>query len=397
VLFDEIVIGSGLSALGAVMGFARGQRVLMLAGPKRGQCAHYQQNRSVPCAYLGFGGLGNYWHGVIPMGMSVNFGAARDLEFAQLFASFYPRTTLQEHLHREQLFVPWRPIRPIVELARLQRSSEGRLSIRMQTADRFRWRNSSLTVDTLDGSHYQASRLWIAAGSIHTPALLERSLGGRFSRGYVSDHALCYVGLLPAREPPTVMRTRDGVFFPAHYDAAGKSLYTLRPARFGFRTLDFAIEERAAFGMPTGSAVAKIMRRMSPGLLAEALYNRTGAFPNADCYSVYAQTAVHDAYALKHGSLPIAARTERILRAVSDSRDRVPFAGMRHSQRRNLYIPGIHLHHSVAPEAIAASGIDQPHSPIQIVDASAVVDIGPEHHSFKLMLSAYARTRSASA
>jgi len=382
--------------MGLGLGHGHGRRILVLAGPKAGQCAHYQRDRSVPCAYLGLGGLGNYWHGVIPTALSSNFGAASSEDFAQLFARFYPHTSLRGHLHQPQLFVPWRPIRPGSELARLQRRSEGTLAIRTQTVARFRWYEAGVTVETIDGSNYRADRLWIAAGSIHTPALLDRSLGRRLSRDYVSDHALCYIGLLSGQPPPKITRTRDGVFFPAHYDSEGTSLYTLRPARFEFRTLDFGIEQRAAFGLPTGSAMAKIMRRMSSGLLAEALFNRLGVFPKAEYYSVYAQTDVPDAYALGEGSLPLAAQTERLLRGGARSRERVPFEGVRHSRRHNLYIPGIHLHHSVAPETLLACGIDQPQSPVKIMDASAVAEIGPEHHSFKLMLRAYARARRAS-
>jgi hypothetical protein len=175
------------------------------------------------------------------MALASNFGAASTEDFAQLFARFYPHTSLRGHLHQPKLFVPWRPIRPGSELARLQRRSKGTLAIRTQTVARFRWHDAGVTVDTTDGSNYRADRLWIAAGSIHTPALLDRSLGRRLSRGYVSDHALCYVGLLSGQPPPKIMRTRDGVFFPAHYDSEGKSLYTLRPARFEFRALDIGI------------------------------------------------------------------------------------------------------------------------------------------------------------
>jgi hypothetical protein len=194
-----------------------------------------------------------------------------------------------------------------------------------------------------------------------------------------------------------ITRTRDGTFFPAHYESSARTLYTLRPARFAFQELDVGIELRAVFGLPTGSAVSKIMRRMSPALLAEALYNRAGVFPEASAYSVYAQTLVPDAYVLRSGTLPLEARLERILEATAVARERVPFAGVRRSQRSDLYIPGIHLHHSLDMAALTAHGINQPNSPVQIVDASVVTDIGPDHHSFKLMLLAYANSRRATA
>lgn len=394
-VFDDIVVGSGLSALGTVMGLDRERRVLVLAGAAAGEFAYYDARRVVPCAYQGLGGLGNSWHGVIPLSMRANFGGATQAGFAKYFAAFYPHTSLDATLPQSRLFVPWRPIRPARELARLESQSEGCLSLQTQAATKFHWQDDGITVGTVDGSQYRGRRLWIAAGVLHTPGFLERSLGHSCARGLVSDHVLSYAGQLHGQPSPSVTRTRDGLLFPAHYPANGQSLYMLRPARFAFRKLDFGIEQRAVFGMPTGNAVARIMRRMSPGLLAEALYNRAGLFPSAGIHSLYAQTPVPDAYALASGALPLEARTDAIASATARAREQAPFAGLRQSRRNEFYIPGIHLHHSVHLPAIQALGINQPHSPIQVVDASVIADIGPDHHSFKLMLLARDRARAS--
>jgi len=396
-VFDDIIIGSGLSALGTALGLAPQRRILVLAGPARGALMYYDRRRVVPCAYLGAGGLGNYWHGVIPMSLASNFGGATDAEFAALFARFYPGTPLAGRLREACLFVPWRAIRPARELARLQRHRAGTFSLCPQTADRFLWNDSGASVSTTDGTHYRCRRLWIAAGCLHTPALLNRSMGKGLARECVSDHVVCYAGLLAAAAAPAIQRSRDGVFFPALYAPSGHTLYTRRPARFGFRRLDIGIEQRAVFGLPTGSAVAKIMRRMSAGLLAEALYNRTGLFPTASAYSVYAQTLVPDAYALTDGALPLQARTDRIAGATAEARERAPFKDLQHSLRNDLYIPGIHLHHSVDLAAMRVAGLNQQGSPVQVVDASGIASIGADFHSFKLMLLAYRRALEAGA
>lgn len=393
-VFDDIIVGSGLSALGTVMGLDRERRTLVLAGAATGAFAYYDARRVVPCAYDGLGGLGNNWHGVIPLSLRANFGSATQASFMEYFAAFYPGTPLGSSLPASRLFVPWRPIRPARELARLASQSAGRLTLRTQAAGKFHWQDDGITVGTVDGVQYRCLRLWIAAGVLHTPGLLERSLGQSCSRNLVSDHVLSYAGQLQEQPAPVVTRTRDGLLFPAHYPANGQSLYTLRPARFSFRKLDFGIEQRAVFGMPTGNAVARIMRRMSPGLLAEALYNRAGLFPSAGIYSLYAQTPVPDAYVLGSGALPLQARTEIISRATTSAREQAPFAGLHHSRRNEFYIPGIHLHHSVHLPALQSLGINEPHSPVQVVDASAVADIGPDHHSFKLMLLARDRARA---
>ncbi|MBP8235290.1 MAG: hypothetical protein KAY22_23620, partial [Rhizorhabdus sp.] len=69
-MYDDIVIGSGLTALGTVLGLPAARRVLVIAGPQDGQLSHYQAGRPAPSSYLGFGGLGRYWHGVIPTGLT---------------------------------------------------------------------------------------------------------------------------------------------------------------------------------------------------------------------------------------------------------------------------------------------------------------------------------------
>jgi hypothetical protein len=391
VLYDDIVIGSGLTALGVVLGLGRDNRTLVLAGNRRRTLLYYDQRRSVPCAVLGVGGLGNYWHGVIPLRQTSNLGEANDADFATLFARFYPHNEVVRNLRQPLLFVPWRPIRPPREFARLQRERGAALSVQHDTAERFDAGDGNVTVHTSSGALHRCRRLWIAAGTLQTPELLERSLPDRIARGYVSDHALCYVGLIDGYDPPLPRRLRDGVLFPAHYEADARALYTLRPARFGFRTLDAGIEQRAVFGMPTGSALLKIMRRFSPALMAEALHNRAGIFPRADRYSVYAQTDVVDAYARRAGEFPLEVRMQAVQDATAAAREQLSFRGLQRSRRLDLYIPGIHLHHSVDLASLGRHDINQARSPVQIVDASVIESLGPDHPSFTLMLAAYAR------
>jgi hypothetical protein len=393
--FDEIVIGSGLAALGAVLGLEGRLRVLVLCGPMQGVFSYYDDQRMVPCAYLGEGGLGNDWHGVIPTGLNRNFANADEERFASLFARFYSHSEIRSRLGQPWLFVPWRPIRPRRELARIAAGRQDRLVLVRETAQRFRIGDAGVEVITASGTH-RARRIWLAAGALHTPGLLERSLGRRFSRGVVSDHALLYVGQVHSAPAPKVAHTRDGMFFPAQYNPVGDALYTLRPARFAFRRLDYGIEQRAVFGLPTGSLLRKIARRGSPGLLAEAFYNRFGLFAAAGIHSVYAQVLVPDGYAMGDGTVPLTARLDAIRAATDAAREAQPFDGLRVSRRPELHIPGIHLHHSLDLEAVADAGINAPGAPVQVVDASVINDVGPDHPSFKMILAANEATRRAS-
>lgn len=390
--FDDIVIGSGLAALGAVIGLQRSRRVLVLGGPREGQFSHYDARNTVPSAYLGEGGLGNDWHGVIPTGLNRPFDDRPGDGFAALFRHFYPRTDAQPRLGQPWLFVPWRPIRPRAEFERLRKVRTDRLVLLPELASQFRLAAGGVEVQTASGSH-RARRLWVAAGALHTPALLERSLGSGLSRGLASDHVGCYVGQADGLAAPRIDRSLDGAFFQAWLGTHPDALYTLRPARFAFRSLDHGIEMRAVFGLPTGSAIAKITRRMSPGLLIEAFYNRFGLFSRAPRHSVYAQVLVRDAYRVAGTSLQ--PQTSAIRQATDAARAHAPFPGVRPSQRPELTIPGIHLHHTVDLDALARAGVGQPGHPVRVVDASVLKEIGPEHHSFKMMLAAHDGAASA--
>ncbi|MDP3824315.1 MAG: hypothetical protein Q8R33_22835 [Burkholderiales bacterium] len=396
--FDDIVIGSGLAALGTVLGLLAQpeRRIVVLCGPAQPSFLYYDDRRTVPCAFLGEGGLGSHWHGVIPTGWRNNFAAASDESFDALLRRFYPDTDTRGRLGSPYLFVPWRPVRPANELRRLVVRHGARLKLLAQTADDLRFDDRGVAVDTARGV-LRATRAWVAAGVLHTPKLLARSVVPQASRGMVSDHAFCYVGQLDGQPRPAITRTREGLFFPAVYDAAATALYTLRPAAFAFRRLDYGIEQRAVFGLPTGNALAKIARRMSPGLLVEAFYNRFGLFGAARTHSVYAQVLVRDAYELDDGSRPLRARTEQIRAATDGARRTQPFAGVRLSQRPEIHLPGIHLHHSLDLPALARAGVNQADSPVQVVDASVLTEIGPDHHSFKMMLSAHERATLAGA
>ena len=385
--FDDVVIGSGMAALGAVLGLAPGRRVLVLTGPVQGQYAYYDSRNTVPCAYLGEGGLGNDWHGVIPTGLQENFGTTSEADFSSLFARFYPHSDIRPRLGQAWIFVPWRAIRPKMELTRLAQQRAGRLVLRPELAQAFRVNDSGVQVSSASGQ-VRTRRVWVAAGALHTPGLLERSLNQRLSRGLVSDHVLCYIGQVAGRQAPQIIRTRDGMFISAEYGPNNCGLYTRRPARFKFKQLDHGIEQRAVFGLPTGNAIKKVMRRMSPGLLAEAFYNRFGLFPQAPLYSVYAQVHTKDAYVLGDGRTPLKAQTQAIRVATDHARQAQPFDQLLHSQRPEIFIPGIHLHHSLDLPALTEAGVNTVDSSVQVIDASVLSEIGPDHHTFQMLLAA---------
>lgn len=392
--FDDIVIGSGLAALGVVLGLAPTRRVLVLAGPRAGRAQYYDATQSVLCSRVGLGGLGSYWHGVIPTGSVM---AAHQNEFAAVFRRFYAHTDVTARLGEPWLFVPWRPIRPIREWRRLHRERGGKLSLALDLASHVIVEDRGVTV-VGQNVRYRAARVWLCAGALHTPFLLDRALGATVSRPTVSDHVICYLGQVEYSPDvaPRVERTRDGVWFSARYAASGRSLCTLRPAQFAFKTLDAGIEKRAIFGLPTGSIIARLLRAASPGLFAEALYNRTGVTVGARVLSAYAQIPVPDAHWLTEGETPLQMRSDSIQAEITAARASPPWPNLRPSARPRMFIPAIHLHHSVDLPKLTAAGVNLPMASVQVADASVYSGVDPSHHSFRVLVAAARRARELS-
>ncbi|HEY7639565.1 MAG TPA: hypothetical protein VH814_07560 [Steroidobacteraceae bacterium] len=396
--FDEIVIGSGLVALGAVLGIERERSVLVIGGPQPGRTLYYGTAARAPCGYLGSGGLGNFWHGVIPTGLRDNFAGSPPAEFARLFGYFYRRANIAAKLGAPWLFVPWRPIRPDRHWRRLRAERGAALQIVAGLVVSFEAGSAGVVVRT-QTDVYRGRRLWVCAGAMHTPPLLDRSLGTRISKPTVSDHVICYLGQTRhahAARPGRSERAPDGVWFEAEYNRAGTALLTRKPAHFGFRTLDYGIEQRGVFGLPTGGVLAKLARAGSPGLIAEALYNRAALLPRSSVHSIYAQIVVADAHELPADNGALTPRVAIIRAATDRVRDELDYPGLIRSRCPELFIPGIHLHHSLDAGALHAAGVNRDDSALHVLDASVYPAIGPEHHSFKLMLAAALRTRSLS-
>ena len=395
-VFDEIVVGSGLTALGTVLGLPANRRVLVIGGPTRGQFVYYNGDPTSPCAYLGHGGLGTYWRGVISTGGQQNLAGASAGHFNAFVRRFYPNTDISARLGKPWLFVPWRPVRPKDEWRRLKAERSDRLVFLHECVSRFTPGTRDVSVRTTS-STYRAKRMWLCAGALHSPALLDRSVERRVSRQFVSDHVLCYLGqidrLRTGVPPPRVQRTKDGVWFESRYDDQQRALYMLRPARFAYGRLDHAIVQRMRSSR-TGIDLQKILRSVSLGWIAEVLYNRSGLFPNARMQSVYAQITVPDAHRLHSCDTQLSLRRDVVQSFVDDVRaSSVWRQQMQASRRSDIFRPSIHLHHSVDVDALTRAGVNGPTSNVQVVDASVLRDIGADHHSFKLMVAAFQRAR----
>lgn len=393
--FDDIVIGSGLSALATCLGLkAHGRRIFVIGG-RAGGFRHYP-GTNVPADFAGLGGLGQYWHGVIPLSLNHRPFGYDDASWDWLAQYFYPRTDLVRYKGSANYFVPRAPVRPARAFAAMLRASEIGLVQQSALHVSVETDYNATTVTTELGHRFKARHVWFAAGATNTPALLARS--GLIAPGArrVSDHVICYAGRTPSTTAghemmANVSRQREGVFFPFRFGNGKDNLVTLRPARFDFVGLDSGIAKRAVFGLPTNRVVASVAGNFSPGLIAEAAYNKFGLFPQAPYYSVYVQTVAANAWVLDESGRLSRNIEPSFADVLSRARSSLPFEGVELSRQADLYLPGIHLHGSLSVDEANRFGVGREFANLHVVDASGLQSIGPEHHSFAMMAAAYGR------
>lgn len=390
-VYDDLIIGSGLTALAVAYGLDLSSKVCVLAGLSKPNIRFYDNVSRTPCANTGFGGLGAYWHGVIPMGQPSAFFDADRALFEEFFAHFYS-DPIEAYYGMPWLFVPYQPIRPAFHWKRLCSERKG-LEIRHVEAHSIE-QSDGLWSARVDGVRYRARRIWIAAGVLGTPTLLQNSPGLFGSaRSHVSDHVILYLGQLDRVihvdvPQPTVVRKASGVWMQNVSGYSDAGLVTVKPARFSYSTLDHGIEQRSAFGLPTAGLLGKLCSAGSLGLISESLFNKFGLFPNAGRLNVYAQIRIGDAYRWAPSSNGLLPEELRIQEVIHNFRSSLHWPELDFSLRPELFIRGIHLHHSLDMIFLNRSGLLSEKS-LTIADTSDVIDIGPEHHSFKAMVRAY--------
>lgn len=390
-VYDDLIIGSGLTALAVAYGLGERNRVCVLAGPTPPQLQWYDQTSQIPCAHNGLGGLGAFWHGVIPFGQPSAFFDTDLKQFEELFRRFYPQP-IESRLGQPWLFVPYRPIRPAQHWKKLYMDRKG-LVIHQMRAERID-RCDGIWTASVGKQQYRAHRIWLAAGALGTPALLENSPGlAGAGRSHVSDHAIIYLGQLDRRRhqqvlPPKIERNASGVWMLGSYDGSRNGLISTKPARFSYAKLDYGIEQRSAFGLPTSGLVTKVIRAGSLGLVSESLFNKFGFFPDAKRLSAYAQIRISDAYQMQVGTCALRPDLPTIQKTIQNFRNALDWPELECSEKPELFIRGIHLHNSLDLMLLMKKGMACDAN-FTIVDPSVIVDIGPEHHSFKAMVKAY--------
>ncbi|APC05349.1 hypothetical protein AOC10_01795 [Polynucleobacter asymbioticus] len=400
-VYDDIVIGSGLTSLATILGLPKGRKICVLAGLDTPHIQYYDSVSCIPSSNLGRYGLGSYWHGVIPTCDLNAIGPLDINSYSSLFNYFYPGELINDRVNCPWIFIPFQPIRPSNYWRRIRQEKYEDLNFLKVLATSIHEDSRGWRVTTSEGFVFYGSRVWIGAGALGTSKILLNS--PQFSgsvRGTASDHLIIYLGQLdrqkyPNQTAPVVSRGRRGVWLKSIYDEVNQALITTKPAYFDYKQLDRGIEQRNAFGLPASGVVGKLFNSRSPGLLFEAAFNKWGFFPNSSKLNVYAQIRVKDGYVIDFDKNQLHPIQGNIENRISQLHSNLEWPELNKTKRKDLFIRGIHLHRTVNRKGCLDFELNKMYPTFSIVDSSIIENIGPEHHTFKTMVHAYMQAKKS--
>ena len=396
--YDDLVIGSGLTALSVVMGLDESKRVLVLGGRQSTTLIYYPKNGNIPFLNLASGGLGNFWHGVIPLFDNVYFQNYQKDRKVNFLRKFYTKIIFSDSELKNGIFVPYFPIRPRKHFKKILAKNRN-LEYFNTEADKFQVIGNKIVVDS-GGRKFFCKRLWIAAGTLCTARLLECSGFQSLTNKHLSDHFIIYLGQIRKNELSCdkiikIKQNKYGYSF-IPFLRNDSILVTARPAFFDYKKLDYGISQRQVFGLPTGSMITKLLKTSSPGLICESIFNKTGQLSNANLYNIYAQVNVKNSFTRTNKTFELKQNTEVIKNQLINISHSIITPDFVPTQLSENFFPAIHLHGSVDKDnAIEKLNINNSDSNIYIVDPSIAADLGPEHHIFKFMQNAYQMSKNS--
>lgn len=372
-IFDHCIIGSGVSALGAALGLIeQGERDLCLISDPRDQLQYYFPIQIL--RYLGVGGTSRYWHGVIPTRPDI---ASR----REMFTRFYDHRA--DIWSTDHLFVPKIPLSSGLRLRNLLSADQKRSA----TVAYISLRGDLFEVTMEDGESILTHKVWCAAGVIGSLGILCRSGFSGYS-AVLGDHICGFLGMLTAPQAEILVgravaadRGPDGYSVPCRFSEDGRTLFTLRPAKFEMR--DPCRQNRGGpkYAIGRRQLLWDLIKSRSVGRLSEALALKMGIGFKATVYAVHFQHECQTAHICDGKTetlLPIydpVSVANQVTKAAT-----YMDVGLGPVPQQQFYY-GTHL--------FGAQGLSGLPQGLHVVDSTMTSTIGGGHHSFTQLVHAY--------
>lgn len=373
-VYDYIIIGSGLAALGASTALDKSEKTYCVVG-RDFKYENLYPNGQLITSHL-FGGASNYWHGVIPMRQFKNEKSMA------LFQKFY-NLTLQKDLH-SKLFVPRKPIK-----TKLYFSSEK--TIFGDVCSVSKHENGLAEVWLKDGSVLFCKRIIVACGVRSTFELLASSNLISKEKATIDDHVCGYVGLISVKSLKSLLGfgvdvsvNNFGYFINSFLDEERDVLYTFRPAHFEMKNETNQLRGGPVYGKGGKVQVIwDVIKSLKLGRLIEAFSLKSGVWFKPKMVSVHFQAVGRKIHKNVSNDWSVCNKHDELLQRVASS---VKGNGLPLTEgfyEQPVYY-GNHLFN------LDVTKIDSDlWGVIEVVDASTEGNIGGYHHSFRQLIRAY--------
>jgi hypothetical protein len=281
------IVGSGMSSLGVLTAINESQSNsddTILIHDFSSKLNHSVNNKNVE--YSGNGGNSNYWHSVISI-----FLKNKNIELSRsfFFNLFYKKSC--DLLKKGYSFIPIKPLRPLKNIFKIIDKTKI-FDDELIYVERGLQNGDNLVIHTKRNTFY-TQNVFLCTGSISSLDLLFKSNLITDDKVVLSEHLVGYFGQIILNKKSNLDRT---IFkFNGHFKRfhnillnPNRSMFvTLRPALFGFKSLETASTFRDFFGRGSSSIFINLIKKFNLALILEAMYNKFGLkFFNSKRYNI---------------------------------------------------------------------------------------------------------------
>ena len=276
----NIVVGSGLSALGVVSAFEDKKRiedVLLIHDYSSKTFHHEKSNSKRSIEYKGQGGNSNYWHSVISLFLTEKKHKKTRKKFLSKTVSIS-----DEEINKGYSFIPFFPIRPVRKIKSIMGSKkmiDDKVLLYEEQS------NTSSNIIYCENQEFFSEKTFLCTGTLSTLNLLFKSNIISEKEVFLDEHLVGYFGQFTLNKksriesPKYNLRGHFKKYQQIILSKDRKLFSTFRPALLKMKSLSEASKYRDFFSQQSGSIFTGLIKKLNIALLLEAVYNKFGFVP----------------------------------------------------------------------------------------------------------------------
>lgn len=379
-IYDLVIVGSGPVALSCLLSAPSNLKIAVISHSDRGE---YIRDSFGDKAYINrYGGGLDAWHGVLSSNLFLKHYPDELDFYIKFFKFFYPEKNINNNLFGfQKIFIPKKKI----SSKNLNELLKERTNIKLFFDEVLHIDESKVINIYGKNEKYLSNRVILAAGAIGTAKILNNSQLGQINK-FIGNHIIGYgqYNISTNNEFVKSEYSRYGHFKNIEISSIkGKEFMSYqRPSLFDFRNSKILGKYKTVYSRTKKEIYSTIIKSMSPGLFAEAFYNRYGYWFKTNKANTYLQIESSNVYELDNKFNIIV--SEKNINLFVDN-------VVQNSKFNDLdiktIVSGIHFFNTInkISDVGSCSNKDDWQKKIIVADSSVLKKIGGSHHTFSLM------------